>query len=120
MVNNQNTDVYVAYLGDEDGSQTMFATLTAFYKLSTDDLDTWGSQTAYSSFPDDDYRAISSGRSVGNAGGRWMPAFFDDDRNDFSVQDGNDVEIAAAGGAADPIPDRITQIDLAVQHASLY
>jgi hypothetical protein len=28
-----------------------------------------------------------------------MPAFFDDDDNDLFVNDGNDVEIAAADGA---------------------
>lgn len=98
LINQQNNDVYIAYLGNEDGSQTMGSLVSAFYKKSTDGMANWGSQTAYSSGTADDYRVISGGRTVGDAGGRWMPAWFDDDDNDIFVNDGNDVEIAAAAG----------------------
>lgn len=98
LINQQNNDVYIAYLGNENGSETAGTALSAFYKKSTDGMASWGSQTAYSSGAADDYKIISAGRTVGSAGGRFMPVWFDDDDYIIFVNDGNDVEIAAAAG----------------------
>jgi hypothetical protein len=98
FINQQNDDVYAAYLGSSAGTQTWTATVQAFYKLSTDDLATWGAQAAYGT-ENDDQRAISCGQGVGNDGGRFMPVWFNDDLFSFMVNDGLDIEVAAAGGA---------------------
>ncbi len=97
----QNTDdLYVAYLGDEDGSETAFITLTAFYKKSADGGGSWGSQTAYQEDAADDSRHISAGESTpGAAEGRFEPVFFNTDINDLFVNKVNSVELGAAGAA---------------------
>ncbi len=56
-VNQQNNDVYVGYVAG-----------TAAYKLSTDDLVTWGSQTVYSG-SSSDYRRMSGPRAISALGG---------------------------------------------------
>lgn len=94
MINQQNDDVYVAYVGSDDGSQTWLSAVQCHYVLSTDDLGTWSNETTYG-VQNDDLRMISAGRSVGDAGGRFMPSWFNDDLNTITVNDGNDIEIAA-------------------------
>ena len=97
----QNTDdLYCAYLGNEDGSQTFKTSLTAFFKKSTDDGATWGSQTTYQEDTADDERYIDAGSSTPDmAEGRFQPGFFNDDLNDFFVNKGNSVEISAVAAA---------------------
>ena len=62
-------------------------------------MGTWGTEQAYGIL-DDDIRMTHLGRTVGNAGGRVMASFYNDDLDDILVNDGNDVEIAASGVAA--------------------
>ncbi len=97
MINQQNDDVYAAYLGSDAGDEVINSELVCYYKLSTDGMGIWSSETTYGVLLDD-LRAVSGGHSVGNAGGRWMPAFFNTDLNDVLVNDGNDIEIAAVAG----------------------
>lgn len=95
----QNDDtVYAAYIGSEDGTQTFFTATQVFYKSSSDGMATWGAQTAYGT-DNDDIRAVSAGHSVTSDGGRFMPAWYNDDLLDVLVNVGNDVEIA---GGSDP------------------
>lgn len=101
MINQQNDDVYVAYLGSDAGDETWNSTLRCYYKLSTDNMGTWGTEQAYG-VQNDDHKIVSGGRTVGNAGGRWMPVWFNDDLNDILVNDGNDIEIAAASVGENP------------------
>ena len=100
FIDQNNDDLYCAYLGDEDGSQVYQATLTAFYKLSDDGGDTWGTQAAYQEDTEDDERYISAGHSTpGNAVGRFEPVFFNDDLLDLFVNKVNSVEITVAAGS---------------------
>lgn len=92
IINQQNNDVYVGYLI----GGTWAASVDARYKLSTDDMATWGSETAYSEAAADDLKLIQGPRSIGNEGGRMMFTFFNDDLNDIFVNLTNDIEIAAA------------------------
>jgi hypothetical protein len=94
-INQQNDDVRVAYLK----GGTWEATVDAVYHLSTDDMGTWDAESAYSEAAADDLRLVHAGRTVGDAGGRYQPAFWNDDLNDIFVNETNDVEIAAADGA---------------------
>jgi hypothetical protein len=94
----QNTDdLYCAYIGNEDGSQVLGATMTLFYKKSEDGAGTWGSQAAYQEGAEDDERYVSAGHSTpGAAAGRFEPVFFNDDLNDLFVNKVNSVELGAA------------------------
>ncbi len=94
FINQQNDDVYVTYLK----GGTWEATVDVVYHKSTDGMGTWDAESAYSESAADDFRLVSSGRSVGDSGGRFQPAFFDDDDVDIYVNEVNDVEIAAVGG----------------------
>ena len=98
FIDQNNDDLYCAYLGDEDGSEEYIATLTAFYKKSDDGAATWGSQTAYQEGAADDERYISAGHSTpGSAAGRFEPVFFNDDLDDLFVNKVNSVEITVGG-----------------------
>ena len=102
-IDQNNDDLYCAYLGDEDGSETWQATLTAFTKkITAADFaadNAWGSQTAYQEGAADDSRYISAGHSTpGGAAGRFEPVWFNDDISDLYVNKVNSVELGAAGG----------------------
>ncbi|KKM66931.1 hypothetical protein LCGC14_1476210 [marine sediment metagenome] len=96
FINQQNDDVYVAYL--KGGTWT--STVDVVYHLSDDGMATWGTEQAYSESVADDFRLVHAGRTVGNAGGRYQPSFYDDDQTDIYVNETNDIEIAAAGAPA--------------------
>ena len=94
FIDQNNDDLYCAYLGNEDGSETWEATLTAFYKKSDDGAGTWGAQTAYQEGAADDERYIDAGHSTpGSAAGRFEPVWFNDDLADLFVNKVNSVEI---------------------------
>jgi hypothetical protein len=95
FINQQNNDIYVAYAGKGDGSETFTTTVGIYYVKSTNGMSTWGTEQIYEGTTLADYRFISVGDSVGNAGGRFMPTYFNDDLNDVYVEDANDIEIAA-------------------------
>jgi hypothetical protein len=98
LINQQNDDVYVAYCGSDTGDELLLVTVICYFKKSDDDMTSWGTEQTYG-IENDDLRMTSLGRTIGNSGGRIMPAFYDDDDVDIFVNDGNDVEIAAADGA---------------------
>lgn len=99
FINQQTNDVYLAYL---KGNPTWQATVDVVFHKSVDGMANWGSEQAYSEAAPDDFRAVASGRTVGDAGGRYQPAFFDDDDSDIFVNETNDIEIAvAAAGEVD-------------------
>jgi len=98
LINQQTGDVYVAYLK----GGTWAATVDAVYHKSDDSMATWGTEQAYSEAAADDIRDISSGRTVGDDGGFFQPAFYNQDLFLIYVNSVNDVAIAAAavGGAS--------------------
>jgi hypothetical protein len=98
FIDQNNDDLYCGYLGNEDGSETWQATLTAFYKKSGDGGGTWGAQAAYQEGAADDERSINAGHSTSGTESRFAPVFFNDDDNVLFVNKVNSVEITAAGG----------------------
>lgn len=94
MINQQNDDIYVAYIK----GGTFESTVDIKYKKSADGGGSWGGEQAYSEAAADDLRAVWAGISVGDAGGKFQPAWFDDDDGDLFVNLVNDVDIAAADG----------------------
>ncbi len=94
FINQQNDDIYVAYLEGSDYE----ASVGAYYKKSVDGAANWGGAVGLSDDGDDDLRGIWAGHSVGDEGGYFMPAWFNDDLNDLMTTTANAVTLAAAGG----------------------
>ncbi len=95
LINQQNGDVRVSYCK----GGTYFSLQDVFYQLSQDGMATWDGETAYSENTNDDFRCTAAGRTVGDSGGRFQPAWFNDDLRDVFVNETNDIEFAAVGGS---------------------
>lgn len=94
----QNTDdIYVGYLGKSDGSETALATVKVYYKKSTDDGTTWGSEVPYSEDTGDDFRALTC--DLGGTTSLMAFAWYDDDDNDLFFGVTNSIEITAPAAA---------------------
>lgn len=91
-INQQTDQVRIAYLK----GGTWLATVDVVYHISNDGMGSWGGEQAYSEGGPDDFRVVHAGRTVGNAGGRYQPSFYDDDEIDIYINEVNDTEIAAA------------------------
>jgi hypothetical protein len=91
-INQQTDQVRIAYL--KGGVWT--ETVDVVYHISNDGMGSWGGEQAYSEGGPDDFRTCHAGRTVGDAGGRYQPSFYDDDEVDIYVNEVNDTEIAAA------------------------
>jgi hypothetical protein len=98
FINQQNDDVYVAYLK----GGTWQDSVDVVYHISTDGMTSWGVEQSYSQATADDIRLVSAGRTVGSSGGRYQPAFYNDDLTDIFVNEELDLElgVAAVSGAA--------------------
>lgn len=92
FINQQTDDIYVAYL---KGSQ-VYISMGAYYKKSDDGGGSWGGEVGLSDDADDDLRAIWAGHSVGDEGGYFMPAWYNEDFDDLMTSTANAVAIAAA------------------------
>jgi hypothetical protein len=100
FIDQNNDDLYCAYAGMDDGSQTAGALLQVHYSKSDDGAATWGGETTYQANTADDERWIGAGHSTpGAAAGRFEPMFFNDDLNDIYVNKDNSVEITVSVGA---------------------
>jgi hypothetical protein len=93
FINQQNDDIYIAYLK----GGTWESTVDVMYKKSTDGGASWGAEQAYSEAAADDLRLVTSGLGVGDDGGIFQPVWFNDDLDDLFVNLVNDVVISAAG-----------------------
>jgi len=99
VINQQNDDVYVAYLK----GTTWEAEGHVVYHKSDDDMATWGTEQAYSETLDDN-RIIQGGRTIGNDGGRVQFVFYNDDNTEIYVNLVNDIEIVASAASSTPLP----------------
>jgi len=104
-VDPNNGDLYAAYCGKDDGSEIHNSSVSVVFKKSTDAMTTWGTEQAYSDGTGK-YQEVVHGMRVTYdtaAGGRYMPHWILEAAGANSasyVNDGNDVEIAAASAAA--------------------
>lgn len=103
FIDQATDDVYIGYL--KGGTWT--ATVGVFYKLSTDDMGTWGSEVTYDEGADDDYRQLSSGLGVKSGqAGRFYIVWNDDDDNDLFGNKVNSIAITVSAGTKAPPPRR--------------
>lgn len=96
IINQQNDDIYVAYL--KGGAWT--GTVDVVYHKSDDGMATWGSELTYSEAAQDDNRRVSGTRTIGDNGGRIQWSWYNDDLLDIYVNLVNDIEIFAAPSGA--------------------
>lgn len=94
FINQSNDDIYVSY----NVGTAYTATVSVFYKKSSDGGSTWGSQQTYSYQIEDDFRIIAPSAMSASNGGRFEVAWCDDDDDDIFVNYNNSVSIAAASG----------------------
>ncbi len=91
LINQQNGDLYVAYM---NGS-TYDTAVKPVYQKSTNNGDTWGGEVAYGEAAEANYRGLWAGCSIGDAGGRFQPTFGQYTNSDLLTNNVNSVEIAA-------------------------
>lgn len=99
FIDQTNDDMYVSYLRG-----TTWTDLTkAYYVKSTDGGASWGSEQTYQQQIEDDFRGVGrTAMGAASGGGRFMPAFVDDDDDDIFVNYNNSVSIAAVSSS---LPD---------------
>jgi hypothetical protein len=110
LINQQNDDIYVAYLK----GGTWRATVDVVYKKSTDGGVTWGAEQSYSEAAAADLSALWAGISVGPGGGRFQPIFHHADDFELHVNLNNSVSVfpvlplraAYVGASVDSIPSQ--------------
>ena len=113
FINQQNDHVYLAYI---KGNTTWTFSSDIVYHISTDGMGIWGTEQAYSEDTPDDIRLVNAGRTVGDSGGRYQPAFYNDDLFNIFINEVLDIEIAVAGVGVGPIAI-LTQIPATFQVA---
>ena len=94
-INQNNDDLYAFYLGDP--AETVGVTVNMYYKKSTDDGVTWGSQVAYSEAPAGNFQECYTDISVGGTyAGRIGGAYNDKDPspNEFYWNKVNSITVA--------------------------
>jgi len=111
FIDQQTDDIYVAYI-----TGAVFpGTVDIKYKKSADGGASWGAQQDYSELAADNLRMVWAGMSVGTDGGKFQPAWFNDDLDDLYVNLVNDVHIAPSvnplrdayvGASVDDIPNQ--------------
>ena len=97
MTNQQDDSIYVGYLR----GGVLTSTVGSYFKKSTDGGTTWEAEESLSEDADDDHLFLDAGISVGNAGGKWQPVWFNSDLRDLFTNVNNGVSIPAV---VDPIP----------------
>lgn len=93
IIIDQNTDdVYICYLK----GGTWATALDVYYRKSTDDLTSWGTEQSYSE-GNTDLRKPTGGKTIGSGGGRISFMFGTAGTDDIQTNLVNDIEIASSG-----------------------
>lgn len=105
FVDQVTDDIYISYMGNESGAETWQATLTCYYKKSTDGMVNWSSQTTLQEDAADDERLIHAG-AMGTGGGRFMPVWYNDDLTALYINLNTDIVInpVTSGSGALTVP----------------
>lgn len=90
-IDQQNDDVRVAYL--KGGTWGSLTAVVHHKSTAAQDMGTWGGEQSYSQLIDD-VRLVSAGRTCGSGGGRYQPAFYNDDTTAIYINEELDIELA--------------------------
>lgn len=101
FINQTTDDVYLAYDGKSDGSETISSATTVVYRISDDAMATWGSELTYAEAQHAN-RVVWS--DLGGTTSRFEPAFRDITADDIFVNYTNSVAIGAAATTKAPPP----------------
>lgn len=110
IIDQQNDDVYVAYLK----GGTWQATVDVVFHKSVNYMGTWGAEQTYSENAAADFRRVHGGRTVTTLGGRVQWAFFNDDLNDLFVNEVNDIGFTQSLQALTYLKNRFEAITIEV------
>lgn len=97
FINQQNDDIYVGYMGDDDETDAIFATMGVYYKKSTNGGTSWGSQIAMSVNAEDDYRMLSLPNCITAEGGMFLPVWGNIDLSDYMCNLDNAISFGVSG-----------------------
>lgn len=114
FIDQQTDHIYVAYIGDDDEGDAIFATMDVFYKKSTNGGTSWGSQTAMS-VTNDDHKQLSLPNCATAEGGMFLPVWSNDDLADLMCNLDNAISFAstldsAAAEALAATPQMLQQL----------
>ena len=103
FIDQATDDLYVTYLGKDDGSEVLNSAVKCYYQKSTDGGLTWGGEVAMSFDAADNLRGLASGGSAAaDVGGRFMPTWVNEDLDDLFSNLDNAIVLAAAGPPPSP------------------
>ena len=99
LLDQNNNNIYVSYVDENNAADV-------YYKNSSDNGTTWSSAILYDDHTDD-INLVIVGTSVGTAGGRFQPIFYNDDLFDLYTNHSGGIDIPSAAGA-DTTPPGVT------------
>lgn len=105
FIDQNNTDLYCAYLGKSDGSETIGTSVGVYYKKSTDDATTWGAETTMAATATLNLSGLIG--AFGATTGRFLVVWYDSSNADLITNYDNSVAISSGGGPATAIKDII-------------
>ncbi len=89
FINHINDDIYIAYVGGT-AAQSL---VKAFYQKSVDGGANWGGQQALQADAEDDERWISAGAMKAAWGGKFQPAWHNEDLHDLFTNSDNGISL---------------------------
>jgi hypothetical protein len=100
FIDQSTTDLYAAYLGKADGSETFGTSVGVYYKKSTDDGATWGAETPLAETVTLHLNMLTC--DMGGTATRFMPVWFDETNDDLITNYVNSIAIGAVATKAPP------------------
>ncbi len=107
-------DLYVAYNGSDDGSESAHSTVKCYHKISNNGGTSWGTQQAMGETGDDNRSVRCDLGPQSGEDGLFLPIWSNDDLNDNFCNAGNAVEITGSSGFSGDIASLIAEVKAAL------
>lgn len=96
LIDQVTDDIYVGYLGQADGGETVGVSVTPHYQMSDDGGTTWSGETTYGETARNHIGMLCD---IGSPSSRFIPCFQDSANSDLYVNFVNSVAVGAVGGS---------------------